>query len=232
MRQWMKIALALVVSLSFSDDAFAGKKKKGGDATDTKTEEPAEKGAGPVAAFEIGLTNIADVDNVFQQAIDPLNNLRNTRNAINSLNTNLITALGLTEGTPVKDALADLKTKANGAITLAMDEKGMPKLTPADAAPENVTNAVNALNQGVADVMAAVENLAQLPSQMKEVAAAAGAISPDSLIKSGVKPLEAPKMMKTVSSNIKMLGEAPNELAAIKTELEALINDIKSTFSA
>lgn len=229
MRHWMKIALALVVALSFSDDAFAGKKKKGTDATDTTTTEKTD--AAPAAAFEIGLTNIADIDAIFQKAIDPLNNLRDTRNALNSLNANFTKALGLADGTPFKDAIADLKTKANGAVTMAMDEKGMPKLTPSDAAPQNVTDAVNALNQGLSDVMTAVEKLTELPTQMKEVAAAAASLSPDSLIKSGVKPLEAPKMMKTVTGNIKMLGEAPNELIAIKDALAATIEDLKSGFA-
>jgi hypothetical protein len=233
MRHWMKIAVAMVVALSLSNDALAKKPKKDKNAPTDTTEQPADGKAPEAAAtLEIQTTGIADVDNVFQQAVDPLNNLRNARNSLNSLNTNLATVLGLPAGTPIADALNDLKAKAEGKITMAIDEKGLPKLTPGDAVPQNVTDAINAVNQGVSDVMTAVENLAQLPSQMKEVAAAATAISPDSLISSGVKPLEAPKLMKTVNSNIKLLGEAPNELVELKASLESTIGTLKSTFGA
>jgi hypothetical protein len=231
MRYWMKIALAMVVALSLSDAALAKKPKKNPDNPPT-TENP-EKGGGETAAapaLEITNTGVADVDNVFQQAIDPLNNLRNARNSINSLNTNLTKALGLADGTPIADAHNDLKTKAEGKITMAIDEKGLPKLTPGDAVPQNVTDAINAVNQGITDVTTVIESLSQLPAQMKEIAAAAAAISPDSLINSGVKPLEAPKLMKTVNNNIKVVGEAPNELTALKTALEGTLTSIKSTF--
>lgn len=236
MRHWMKLALALAVSLALSSDALAKKPKKDKNATNTTTEQTeggeTKEATEAAPALEIQTTGIADVDNVFQQAVDPINNLRNARNSLNSLNANLITALGLTEGTPIQDALADLKAKAEGKITMAIDEKGLPKLEPGDAIPENVANAINAVNQGVAEVMTAVENLAQLPTQMKEVVAAAQSINPDSLVKSGVKPLEAPKMMKTINGNIKLLGEAPNELTALKTAVEETIGSIKSTFGA
>jgi hypothetical protein len=234
MRHFMKIALAMVVALSLSSDALAKKPKKDKNVTPADTEQPADAKAPAEAApaLEIQTTGIADVDNVFQQAVDPLNNLRNARNALDSLNTNLVTVLGLPAGTPIADALNDLKAKAEGKITMAIDEKGMPKLSPSDAVPENVSNAINAVNQGVTDVMTAVESLAQLPSQMKEIAAAATAISPDSLISSGVKPLEAPKLMKTVNGNIKVVGEAPNELTALKASLESTIGTLKSTFGA
>jgi hypothetical protein len=229
-------ALAMLVSLGMSDAAEAGKKKKdkGGD---TPTEEMASEDGGKAApeeaaseALTIEVTGIADIDNVFQKVVDPINNIQTARMKIDGLTANLSTALGLPEGTPFADALADLKTKAEGNIELAMNEQGMPSLKPGDAVPANVTTAVDALNAGIADATEAMKALSELPNQVKEVVAAAQAITPQTLISSGVKPLEAPKAVKKMGNNLKVVQKAPDEVKALADSMSGLIGELKGTF--
>ncbi len=232
MRRWTMFALALLVSLGMSDIAHAkkDKKKKGGDET---TEQPADDAGGDEAAADemtIEVTGVADVDSIFEKANAPIENIKTARMKFDSLSTNLTTALGLPAGTPFKDALADLKTKAEGKLELAMDEKGVPSLKPGDGVPENVSTAVDAVNNGISDVMMAVEALAEVPNQVKEVVAAAQSFNPQSLISSGVKPLEAPKVMKKVMGNLNVLGKAPDEVKMLGESVAGLKDDLQASF--
>lgn len=231
MRHFVTFALALLVSFTMVDSAEAKKPKKVDEATPAQVENATDVGPTSAGPLEVSMTGIADVDAIFQKAIDPLNNLKAANNALANLNTNLVTALGLPAGTPIADAIADLKTKAEGKITLAMNEKGMPALSPSDAVPANVQKAIDAVNDGVSQAQIAGEKLTELPSQVKEVVAAAMGITPQTLMASGVKPMEAPKQMKTIQSNLKMLGTAPDQAKAFTDQLTSTVSTLKSTFA-
>jgi hypothetical protein len=227
MRHLMTFALALLVSFTVSTSAEAKKPKKGTDVA-APVEAPADAAA-PVA-LEMTMVGIADVDNVFQQAVEPLQIIRDTRNAIDNVGKNLGTALGLAEGAPLADALADLKTKAEGKINVAVGEGGMPTLAASDAVPANVQTAIDAVNSSMREISALVPKLASMPDQFKQIATSAAAINPQSLISSGVKPLEAPKMMKTISANLKVLSGAPAEITGLIKSIDDLKSSISSSF--
>jgi len=234
MRNVMMVSVALLVSLALTNNAEASKKKKTPVDEPVTTEQPADAAA-PVAveeALEIKTTGIADVDHVFEAAVAPLNTLRDARHAIDDLNNNLVTSLGLTAGTPFADALTDLKAKAEGKLALAIDERGMPKLSASDAVPENVQTALDAVNNGIKNAMDAAEKLTELPNQMKDVIVAGQAINAASLSSSGVKVTEAPKILKSVMGNIKTCGKAPEELKAFTDSLMDMKNTLQSTFGA
>lgn len=242
MRRFTIFVLALFVSVGMSDIAEAKKDKKkkgkkGGETTeqvdqmegDTSTEAAEEEEA---MDLTIGMTGVADVDNVFSKANAPIETLRDARMKIEEISPNLVQALGLAEGTPFSDALADLMEKAEGKINLAITEQGMPTLEPGDAVPENVTMAINGVNDGVNNATAAVASLTEIPAQIQEVIAAAQGFNPKSLIDSGVKPLEAPKLMKTVAGNLKVLGAVKDEPAAVMAAMDTLMADLKGAFAA
>lgn len=244
MRRFAIFTLALFVSLGMSDIAEAKKdkkkKKNKGETTEQVTEaeggsdEMVEEAAAEEEAADltIEMTGVADIDNIFTKANAPIESLRSARMKIENISPSLVQALGLTEGTPFSDALADLMEKAEGKINLAISEQGMPSLEPGDAVPENVSSAINGVNQGVSDATAAVAELAQIPAQIQEVIAAAQSFNPKSLIDSGVKPLEAPKLMKTISSNLKVLGMVKDEPEAVVSAMTQLTEDLKSAFAS
>lgn len=233
-RFWVPFALALAVTFTVSDSAEAkkDKKKKKGDEETTEQVETAE---GETAEAEptvlmVEMTGIADVDNVFGKAVAPLQTLQKAGESLDSLNKNLATALALPEGTPFADALSDLTSKAEGKINMAISEKGVPELSAGDAVPENVQNAINAVNDGMKNVMDSVESLTELPGQFKEIIAAAQSINPKSLISSGVKPMDAPKIMKTITGNIKTLTKAPEVLKEFTDSVMNTKNTLTGAF--
>lgn len=225
MRRFIAFALAFAMGLSFVGNAEAKKPKE----EPAATEESADAGAS--TALEMKMVGVPDVDNVFSQANDPLKSVNDAKGKIASLNTNLAAALGLSEGTPFADALNDLKTKGEGKVKMAVDAKGLPKLSASDAVPENVQKAIDAVNAGVDDVKTAVDLLAAVPDQCKEVASAAAGISPSSFTGAGVSPTQVPKMMKTVQGNIKTLGMVPDEVKGLVDNSTALFSTIQSTFA-
>jgi hypothetical protein len=233
MRQFCTtLALALAVSLAVSVDAEAkkDKKKKGGD--DVTTEQVAEESASAEPmALTIETTGIADVDNIFTAAVAPLETIAKTREALDNVGTNLTSVLGLAEGTPLSDALNDLVAKAEGKINVAVGEQGMPKLEPGDAVPENVQQAIDAVNNSVNEVATAAAGLAELPAQFQQVAAAAASINPKSLTSSGVKATEIPKTMKKITGNLKVVSSAPGQVEALVKSVDDFKNTLTSAFA-
>lgn len=208
MRNWLVIALTATLTMGWSVDAEAGKKDKGTEAAETE-------GAG----LEIVETGLADVDSFFAAAKAPIDTISNTKNVVNRINTDLATALGLAEGTPLADAMADLKTKAEGKVSVAMDG-AMPKLEASDGVPENVSNAVGALNSALAELGQVISGLEALPEQFATLVAEAQKFTDPNTLKGMVSnPLLATKAVPKISKNIKALGDA-------KTEAEELVKSI------
>ena len=226
MRRWTVYALAMFVGFGLLADAAEAKKPKPAPAETTEAGEaaPAED------ELVIKTTGIADIDALFEKANAPIASIKTARTAIDSLGTNLTTALGLPAGTPFKDALADLKTKAEGKITVAMNEQGMPELKPSDAVPANVQAGIDAVNGGITDVQTAAAALVEIPNQMKELIAQAQSFNPKSLMSAGVKPTEAPKIMKTIMGNINVLTKAPEEVKLLGDAVTGLKADIQAAF--
>ena len=223
MRHWMTFALAMFVSFAVVDTAEAKKPKP------TDTEAPAD----PAAPLTITTTGIAAVDDVFAPAGDIVNTVTGTKTALDNVNKNLASSLGMAEGTPLKDALASLKEKAAGKLTVAMNSQGMPELKPSDALPEDVQKALDGFNASIGEISALVPKLAEIPAKAQEVVAAAQALvaNPSGLAKSGVKPTEIPKVVKTVKNNITVLTKLPTEAASLTTSLKDLATSVQGAFA-
>ncbi|MEQ1501164.1 MAG: hypothetical protein ABMB14_02990 [Myxococcota bacterium] len=231
MRHSISFALALLVSLSMADSAFAKKKKdEAPPAETTDAAAPAEDAAKEPMSLEITMTGIADVDKVFSAAVEPLKTVADTKATMDKLNTNVATALGLTEGTPLADAFADLKTKAEGKINAGINAQGMPELKASDAVPANVQATIDAFNNSINEVAAMVPKLQAVPGQLSQVVAAAQTFNPKTLMSSGVKATEAPKIMKTITGNLKVVGSAPDQVTALMSSLDSIKSTVTSTF--
>jgi len=202
------------------------------DAKKPAPADPATTTAAAPGAVDLTMikTGIADVDNIFTKADEPLKTLNDTKTAMDNLTKNLNTALGLGDTGSLTDAINDLKTKAAGKITVAMNDKQMPTLKPSDAVPENVQKAIDGFNQSIDEISALVPKLASLPQQFKDVATAAAGINPSSLTKSGVKPIQAPKILGDVKKNIDTLGKAPAVATGLMDSSKTLVSSVTSAF--
>lgn len=225
MRQFWIIALAALVTLGVSADAEAGKKKKKNKGGDTTTEEAADKDSDGIQILDTGLE---DVDSFFAAAKAPIGTLTSTRQGIDKLQLDLNTALGLAEGTPLADAIADLKSKAGDSLTVAMDGT-MPKVTASDAAPENVTTAVDALNSGVDEIGKLVGGLAQLPAQIAELIQEGQKFSDVNTLKGmASNPMLAAKAVPKVGKNLKALTKIKGEAEALLQSVDGLKQSLTS----
>lgn len=228
MRHWFVFSVALL-ALTFSPNAEAGKKSKKdkGESTEQSTDAAAEETEGIV----IQDTGVADIDALFAKAKAPVDTITNTRLSIDKINTDLATALGLTEGTPFADAIADLSSKAEGKISFAVEEGKAPTFSAEEGVPENVQAASDALNSGLDELMKAADGLAELPDQFTALADEAKSFADvNKLTSMGVKPLEAPKVVKKVNTNLKSLSKAPEEAKMLVDSLASMKDTLTSAF--
>jgi len=213
MRHIITIALAMLVSVSVTDDAWAGKKDK------DKGSDTAE------GDLEMEESGIDSVDELFAKAQEPMNSIREARMKVDAVAPALNQALGLPEGTPFSDALADLKSKAEGKLEVAVNDQGVPTITPADGMPENVKGAVDGLNTGVKEAVEATMKLSEVPQQVQDVIAAAKSFDPTS-----IKPVtKVPKATKVLGTNLKVLGRAPGEVEALVQSVDNMKKDLLGT---
>jgi len=213
----LALGLSLMGGLTFtSGDAFA-KKDKGGDSASAEE------------VIEIVLTNVKPIDDVFAPAGQMLTNLKTAQDGIKAMNTGIVTAMGLPEGTPVADALAELKKAAPGMLTVKMD--GMkPKVDVKPEAPENVKNAIAAINAGGDGIVAAIKAMTEIPEQIKGTVDAAKALPsqvPTIAKEAGLKPTEIPKLVKAVGGNVKAVAKIPEQAKATGEAAKASVEIIK-----
>jgi hypothetical protein len=226
MRAWQLFGVVVLAGV-VSVPSYAGKKK-----SEPATETAAADQTKADVEMVIKPTGVADVDAVYAKAEAPLGTVKSVRAHITDMRTHMTTALGLADGTPIADALADLDQKAGDTIMVTMNSQGLPQLKPSDAVPANVQSAVDAFNTGMVDIQKSAENLGEIPGQLKEIMVAASAIDTDSLTQSGVSATAIPKAMKTVDHNNKVLRSATTEVEAIRGELDAMRTTVQAVFKS
>jgi methyl-accepting chemotaxis protein len=181
---------------------------------------------------EITATGIKDFDDVFMQAKDIQTNLTTSKTKLQTANDDVNTSLGLTKGTPFKDAMADLNKKADGKVKVAMTGK-TPTLTAADGCPANVKASVDATNKAVGEISAVVDNMATLASQSEELAKQSEQFvekAPEAISKSGISVTQVPKVTKTVKTNVGIVEQTPGQVKALGAEATGMLDAVASTF--
>lgn len=175
-------------------------------------------------------TGSAKADAVFGKAKEPIETLDTVRADVRGVNTSLIQALGLKEGTPFKDALADLQTKAEGKINVSFEEKKMPTFKAEEGVPENVQGAIDALNASFGKLEDAESKLTKAAEQLAAAATEGGdlASKPKEL---GLKATQIPKATKAINDNVKTLKSGVEVTKELTKELTTLASDVKSTFA-
>src|SRR5690349_9929144 len=149
----------LALMLVLAGPAFAKDKDKG---------EKAGK-SGPEERPVIEMTGLASFDEVFTRVAAIDEQLATAKKMLTSANIDLNAALGLANGTPIKDGLADLQAKADGKLSVAM-EGTMPKLSATDAVPANVQSAIDAVNGMVTGITGSIAALETIPAEAAALA--------------------------------------------------------------
>ncbi len=199
----------LVISLA--DNAWA---KKGSD-----------EGSSDLAIEDTG---VSTVDSFYDQVEALIGKMQSAQSDMDSANAKLAEALGLADGTPMADALADLSAKAEGKIELVLDGT-KPTLTAAEGCPENLQNAITATNDmatALTDAAATLKSVAgEAPGLVGQAADMPGAIADSSL---GLK--DKAMATKTAASNLKTTKQIPEEANTLAGQCDESLGLIKSTF--
>jgi hypothetical protein len=219
------IAFALALTLGASTDAWAGKSKT------TETTAAATPTYEPV---EMATTNIPSFDTFFDTAEAPLNTLIDIHKNLDTAQANLNTSLGLTAGTPFATALADLKAKAEGKITVAMDSQAMPTLSAAEGMPANVQTSLDAFNASIAAINTAVGQIATLTPQIVTLAGQVPpliASAPTEAKNAGLSVTKIPSAVSAAKNNGDLILAGQTAVTATATAIATMSTDVKAAFS-
>lgn len=195
------------------DAAFAGKDKGADEAS---------------SELVIEDTGVAKVDAFYDKVETMVGQLQSAQADMDSANAKLAEALGLAEGTPLADALADLQAKAEGKIELVL-EGTKPTLKPADGCPENVQNAIDATNAMADKLVAAMETVQGVATDIKPLITEA-ADMPAAIAESDLGLKDKAVATKTAASNLKTTKQVPVEADALAGKCNDSLQLIKSTF--
>lgn len=212
---WTLALVGLLGVAAFTPVAFAS------DETATQADEP--------LVLTMETTSNAKLDGVFDRAKSPIETLDTVRADVKGVNTSLVKALDLKEGTPFKDALADLQTKAEGKIDVAFDKGKIPTFKAQEGVPENVQQAVDALNTSFGKLDDAEDKLSKAGEELLSVAEeASNLISKPKDI--GLKGSKLLSTTKATNKNVKTLKTGATVTKELVTELGTLTADVKSSF--
>ncbi|MCA9568560.1 MAG: hypothetical protein KC656_11990, partial [Myxococcales bacterium] len=171
------------------------------------------------------------LDSIFKKSEGPIETMATLRDEIRGVSTKLVESLGLTQGTPFKDALTDLQTKAEGKINVSFAENKWPTFSAAEGCPENVKASISTLNSSMVELTSAEDKLKDVGKQMGVVAEEAAdlAAEPKNL---GLSATQAPKAVLKSKKNIKALNMGVDVTKDLVKELGMLVSDVQSVFKA
>lgn len=218
------LILGLVGTLGLADDAFAGKAK--GD-TAAQTD--------PYAVPEMKSTQIPELDAFFEKAKAPIVSVIDTRKQVDTVQANFVVAMGLPQGTPFKDAVAELQKKGEGKLEVAMDKGSMPRLKAKDAVPSDVQTGIDAFNSTMDALDQAFTNVTGLKGELQTIATEAAALPakvPDMAKSAGLSAAQIPKSAGATKANVSTINNSKDEVGKLETSLSTLGADVKATFGA
>lgn len=195
---------------------------------------PAPAHAEDAAAEEaIKPTKISDFDAIFAEVTTIHDQLRDVKASCAGANKELTSALGLADGTPVADALADLKAKAEGKVEVVL-EGTKPKLKATDAVPANVQTALDAANKAVDIWSKAVQDTVSLKDPATQLATRtadlAKSVNKDLLKKNGLGLSELPTVAADTKHNVAVTRSTPDKIEGVTTEIKASLDAVTATF--
>lgn len=210
-------ALALVVMLSPEVALAKGKNGKGGGRR----------------GDDITLTGFKSIDKVFREIKDIDERVDVAEEAMSTAKRQLNLALDLKRGTPLKDAITDLKAKGGDNLQLLM-VGNVPKLTAADAAPQNITEAVAAVNGMTSALVTSIDELASIPDDLKDLSKALDGLPQKARAEFEGDILgslfKAPKLLKSIKGNVAVTTALPERSVDVSKRAAAIVSLVGTEF--
>lgn len=206
-------AAALAAGLSFSTTAFA--------------EEEAE------AYTEINAeTMVADFNGTWGEAKGVQGTVTQWETDLKAAREGFNEAVGIAKDAPIEKAIESLKEQAGEHLQVTLDG-GKPNITVADAAPDNVKAAVEALKGCVASAEAVVAGGPEIVEQSKAVgekaAAIPGQLNPSFFKDNGIKkPGDIKNATKEQKDNIAALADTDERIKGVIAEATAIVDSVKA----
>lgn len=210
----MGLALMLAPSTALAKKGKKGKGKKGKNA-------------------QITMTGFKSFDKVFKEVADIDARISVAEDALKFAKRDLNIALDLKRGTPLKDALADLKVKGGENLSVAMTGK-VPQLSVSDLAPENITNAVAAVNGLTSSLVTSIDQLAGVPEEVAALTKQAQKFPERAKKEFAGDPIgalfKAPKLVKSLNSNLKVTGSLPSRSTKVTGRATEILSVVSTEF--
>lgn len=129
--------------------------------------EPSTAHAGNKASIQT--LDISSLDAIFSDASDIEATIRRAKKKRKKARQSVNEILGLSPKTSFSDSLAELKSRGNGKIKVAMSGS-TPTLQATDAVPSDVRSAISAVNSAVESYATMLTNLRDVPTESKQIA--------------------------------------------------------------
>lgn len=215
---WGWVVLGLLVS-SLSAEAADKKKKKG------KEDEG------------IILTGLPAFDSVFKRVGEIDRRLSASEGQLRSGKSNLNSALDLKRGTPISDGIAELRSRAEGKVSIAVDKRAMPKLTVDEAVPSNVQSAIDAVNAMTGNFATSLVELRALAPEIdglvKETTKMPARLK-DEFTKGGGGTLDKlftlPKVSKALTHDIGITAGLADRTTSVTTRMTDVLSVVTTEF--
>lgn len=183
----------------------------------------------------IEMTGIEAFDSIFRQVKGIHDTLDSAQGRIDGAIGRIAVAAGQPEGTSLAMSMWHIKQTAGGPIDVKL-EGTKPVLTLGGAGGAEAKGMVNAVNLAVIDVAQVPADLAQLPQQVMQLVAACkefpAQLNPKLLADAGLKPLELPKIAKTLGRNVKATAATPKRIEGVVASAKGLLTGIPQGLKA
>lgn len=181
----------------------------------------------------IELTGIAAFDDIFTQVADIDARLVAAEDLLKTGKKDLIDALALKKGTPLKTGLAELGERADGKLAVVLDGK-QPKLQATDAIPTDVQEALDAVNRLTGGIVGSVEELAEIPAEAQKLAKKTQTFPSKLKDEISADPLttllKAPKLTKTLKSNAEITAGLPSRSTNVVGRMNDMVTVVRAEF--
>ena len=185
----------------------------------------------------IELTGIQSFDKVFRKAMEADRKLRSAERNVRKSKNALRKALKLAKGTTYIEGLQELKQRARGKISVAM-QGGVPTLKARDAVPSDIMAGITAVNTLSRSIPSSLRDMKQVTSASTAMYRQARKFPSNIRSELGSKGVDglkavvfkAPKIAKTTLRNLKVMSTLPKRSATVSRDLGRISNAIRKTF--
>ena len=185
----------------------------------------------------IEMTGIQSFDKVFRKAKEANRDLQSAERNVRKSKNALRKALKLGKKATYVEGLRELKQRAKGKISVAM-QGGVPTLRAREAVPSDVLAGIKAVNTLSKSIPASLRDMKRVTSSSTAMYKRAKNFPRNiqaELASKGTNGLvavifKAPKIAKTTVRNLRIMSTLPKRSASVSRDLGQISNAIRKTF--